>query len=145
MLIVIDTNLWISGLLWRGMPWRLLRLAEQGRVTLCMNPAMVTELAEVLTYERLQPRLQQLGLTPTELVAYVLTVASIFEVTESEEAPIVAADPDDDIFLHCAVAAGAAYVVSGDHHLLDLEMYAGIRILSVRDFLTREFPDLVIG
>jgi len=106
---------------------------------------MVAELAEVLTYERLQPRLQQLGLTPAELVAYVLTVASIFEVTESEESPIVAADPDDDIFLHCAVAAGAAYVVSGDHHLLDLEMYAGIRILSVRDFLTREFPDLVIG
>ena len=144
MLIVIDTNLWISGLLWRGMPWRLLRLAEQGRVTLCINPSMVAELAEVLTYERLQPRLQQLGLTPAELVAYVLTVASIFEVTESEESPIVAADPDDDIFLHCAVAAGAAYVVSGDHHLLDLEMYAGIRILTVRDFLTREFPDLVI-
>lgn len=145
MLIVIDTNLWISGLLWRGVPWRLLRLAEQGRVTLCMAPAMVTELAEVLTYERLQPRLRQLGLTPAELVAYVLTVASIFEVPESRDASIVAADPDDDIFLRCAVVAGAAYVVSGDHHLLDLERYAGIPILTVRDFLAREFPDLVIG
>jgi len=110
-----------------------------------MAPAMVTELAEVLTYERLQPRLRQLGLTPAELVAYVLTVASIFEVPESRDASIVAADPDDDIFLRCAVVAGAAYVVSGDHHLLDLERYAGIPILTVRDFLAREFPDLVIG
>ena len=144
MLVVIDTNLWVSGLLWRGMPWRLLRLAERGRVTLCMAPAMVAELAEVLTYERLQPRLQQLGLTPAALIAYVLNVASIFEVPESEKASIVVADPDDDIFLRCAVVAGAAYVVSGDHHLLDLENYAGVPIITVRDFLAREFPDLVI-
>jgi putative PIN family toxin of toxin-antitoxin system len=143
-LVVIDTNLWVSGLLWRGMPWRLLRLAERGRVTLCMAPAMVAELAEVLTYERLQPRLQQLGLTPAALIAYVLNVASIFEVPESEKASIVAADPDDDIFLRCAVVAGVAYVVSGDHHLLDLENYAGVPIITVRDFLAREFPDWVI-
>jgi putative PIN family toxin of toxin-antitoxin system len=144
-LVVIDTNLWVSGLLWRGMPWRLLRLAERGRVTLCMAPAMVAELAEVLTYERLQPRLQQLGLTPAALIAYVLNVASIFEVPESKKASIVVADPDDDVFLRCAVVAGAAYVVSGDHHLLDLENYAGVPIITVRDFLAREFPDLVIG
>jgi len=143
-LVVIDTNLWVSGLLWRGMPWRLLRLAERGRVTLCMAPAMVAELAEVFTYERLQPRLQQLGLTPAALIAYVLNVASIFEIPEFEKASIVVADPDDDIFLRCAVVAGAAYVVSGDHHLLDLENYAGVPIITVRDFLVREFPDLVI-
>jgi hypothetical protein len=34
-------------------------------------------------------------------------------------------------------------VISGDHHLLDLKKYAGIPIISVRDFLGREFPDLV--
>ena len=144
MLVVIYTNLWVSGLLWRGMPWRLLRLAEQGQVTLCTSPAMVAELAKVLTHERLQPRLQQLGLSPAALIAYVLNVASVFEVPEPDGSPIVASDPDDDIFLHCAVVAGAAYVVSGDHHLLDLENHAGVPILTVRDFLAREFPDLVI-
>ena len=142
--IVIDTNIWISGLLWRGMPWRLLRLAEQGQVTLSIAPAMVAELAEVLNYERLQPRLQQLSLTPAECVAYALTLVSIFEVPESNRPPTVAADPDDDIFLRCADVAGADYVISGDHHLLDLEVYAGIPILTVRDFFIREFPDLVL-
>jgi predicted nucleic acid-binding protein len=34
--IVIDTNIWVSGLLWRGLPWRLLRLAETGVVEICM-------------------------------------------------------------------------------------------------------------
>lgn len=144
MLIVIDTNLWVSGLLWRGMPWELLRLAEQGQVTLCITPEVVTELAQVLTYKRLQPRLRELGLTSTELITYVLTVASVFEMSEplaSGKAPIVIADPDDDIFLRCAAVADAAYVVSGDHHLLDLEEYASVPIVTVRDFFSREFPN----
>jgi len=75
--IVIDTNIWVSGLLWRAMPWNLLRLAGKGQVELCMAPAMVDELATVLTYERLQPRLEQLSLTPSELVVYTLNLASI--------------------------------------------------------------------
>ena len=53
------------------------------------------------------------------------------------------ADPDDDVFLRCAAVAGAAYVVSGDHHLLDLGAYADIPILTVREFLAQEFSDQV--
>jgi putative PIN family toxin of toxin-antitoxin system len=139
--IVIDTNIWVSGLLWRGMPWKLLCLAEEGKVELCMAPAMLDELAKVLSYERLQPRLMQLGLTPAELVACAMNLASIFEVPEGTR--IVVADPDDDIFLHCAAVADAAYVVSGDNHLLDLDTYADIPILAIRDFFAKEFPDQV--
>ena len=61
MRIVIDTNIWVSGLLWRGMPWKLLCLVEAGEVELCMAPSMFVELVKVLAYERLQPRLEQLG------------------------------------------------------------------------------------
>ncbi len=110
-----------------------------------MAPSMLAELAEVLDYDRLQPRLSQLGLAPSDLVAYAMSLASMFEVQVPEGDPVVAADPDDDIFLHCAVAVGAAYVVSGDRHLLALGEYAGIPILTVRDFLAREFPDQEAG
>jgi len=133
--IVIDTNLWVSGLLWRGAPWELLRLAEAGQVEICLAPSMLAELAQVLAYEKFRPRLAQLGLTISELVAYVLNLASVFELPEGKT--IVTADPDDDVFLRCAVAAGAAFVVSGDHHLLDMGNYSGIPILTVRDFFDR--------
>jgi len=136
--IVIDTNVWISGLLWKGQPWELLRLAEAGEIELCVAPTMIEELARVLTYEKFQPRLEQLGLSSAELLAYAIDLASVFDVLQ--EGPlIVAADPDDDVFLHCAIVVRAAYVVSGDHHLLDLENYADIPILTVHDFLAREF------
>lgn len=51
MRIVLDTNVWISGLLWRGLPWKLLRLAEARQVEICMAPPMLEELERVLTYQ----------------------------------------------------------------------------------------------
>jgi uncharacterized protein len=63
-----------------------------------------------------------------------MSIVSIFEVAGG--APIVLADPDDDIFVRCAQVAEASYVVSGDHHLLDLGKYGEICIITVvRDFL----------
>lgn len=67
MRLVIDTNLWISGLLWRGLPWQLLKLAEAGLVELCMTPPMVSELAEVLAYPKLASRLEQFDVTAEDL------------------------------------------------------------------------------
>jgi len=72
--IVIDTNIWISGLLWRGDAWRLLNLAEQGRVELCVAYPMLLELEEVLAYERFQPRLETLQQTPAQLAVYALSL-----------------------------------------------------------------------
>jgi predicted nucleic acid-binding protein len=73
------------------------------------------------------------------LIAYAIHLASVFDAPEGE--PIVTDDPDDDVFLRCAIAAGAAYIVSGDRHLLDIGRYADIPILTVRDFLAQAFPD----
>ena len=136
MRVVIDTNIWVSGLLWRGRPWELLRLAKAGQLELCLTPSMLAELAATLDYEKLRPRLTQLGLTHADLMAYVISLACVFETVEGDT--IVTADPDDDVFLRCAVTAGATWIVSGDHHLLDLGQYAGIPILTVREFLERQ-------
>ena len=75
----------------------------------------------------------QLGLHPEELVVYVLNLAVLFELPPVlSETPIVVVDPGDDMFISCAIAAGALYLVSGDHHLLDLKRYIGISILTLR-------------
>jgi putative PIN family toxin of toxin-antitoxin system len=139
MRVVIDTNLWISGLLWHGRPGEVLRLAEAGELELCIAPSMIEELAQVLAYEKFQPRLQQLRLSPTEILTYAVDLSLVFDLPDPT-AVIVTADPTDDVFLRCAVAAGAVYVLSGDHHLLDLKQYMSIPILTVHDFLSREFP-----
>ncbi len=46
-------------------------------------------------------------------------------------------DPDDDIFVHAAIAGGASYIVSGDPHFLRVGSYRGINMISPREFSSR--------
>lgn len=77
--------------------------------------------------------------TPDDLVA------AIVHLTTTVESPIVdtvvVADPSDDIFLACANAAGAKYLVTGDRHLLNVQNWRGIQIVTVNDFLEEHFPE----
>ena len=45
-------------------------------------------------------------------------------------------DLDDDMFIKCAMTANAHVIVSGNHHLLELREYAGIRLLSAAEFIS---------
>ncbi len=56
-------------------------------------------------------------------------------VRPTEQLAVVVDDPDDDRILECAVAAGSDYIVSGDHHLLSLGSYRGIKIIRVAEFM----------
>ncbi len=48
---------------------------------------------------------------------------------------VIEADPSDTKFLECALEGQANFIVSGDHHLLDLKSYQGIEIVRVSEFL----------
>jgi putative PIN family toxin of toxin-antitoxin system len=125
--VVFDTNVWISGLLWRGKPYQCLLLAHTGVVQVVYCPQMLAELSRKLcqtfrfSEDRLQAVLYDIG-----------RVAERVEITGSLH--VVASDPSDDMFIECALAAGARTIVSDDHHLLDLAMYEGIAIVSSTDF-----------
>ncbi|MDA0241807.1 MAG: putative toxin-antitoxin system toxin component, PIN family [Chloroflexi bacterium] len=134
--IVIDTNIWVSGLLWKGQAWELLKLAETGVITLYIAYPMLLELEEVLNYERFASRLRILGVTPSQLTAYALSLAVALDISRPP-LPIVKADPDDDLFLVCAIQAKADYLVTNDRHLLTLKRYQTVSIIRLEDFLPK--------
>ncbi len=51
---------------------------------------------------------------------------------------IIKKDPTDNIFLACAKDGKADYIVSGDHHLLDLKIFLQTLIVSPKEFLRLE-------
>lgn len=51
---VLDTNVLISGILWRGVPFQLLRWAEQGRLTIYSSLDIMAEVYRVLHYTKFQ-------------------------------------------------------------------------------------------
>lgn len=56
-------------------------------------------------------------------------------VEDLPQVDTIKADPDDAIFLATAFGGNADYIVSGDHHLLDVGEYKGIQILTPAAFL----------
>ena len=45
---VVDTNVLLSGLFWRGRPHALIEQVRAGTLTLISSPALLAELAEVM-------------------------------------------------------------------------------------------------
>ncbi len=136
--VVLDTNVWVSGLLWRGAPWQVLRLAEDGQITIWAAAAIMQEVQDTLQYPRLQPRRLTLGLEVADLMAHALALTSLVEVMDIPA--VVTDDPDDDIFLACAQTVTATYLISGDRHLLALGAQQDFTIVQPHIFLARAFP-----
>jgi len=130
--VVPDTNITVSATFWRGHPRRIFNLARRGRVTLLWSGAIEAEFVRVLSYPKFD-------LSAGEILPIARHIRRLVELVEvSSKVDVVKDDPTDNVFLECAVDGAANYVVSGDHHLLALGEYQGIRILSARDFLLAE-------
>lgn len=128
MRVVADTNIVVSGLLWRGNPRRVLNAAREGKITLYTSAVLLAELEDVLGRERLSKRLKAANVSVSDLVLGYAALASVIEPAEIE--PVVIVDPDDDAAIACAVAAGCEVIVSGDSDLLELKQYQEIRVLT---------------
>lgn len=132
MKIVVDTNVWVSALINpNGTPAKIVN--HPIPFDLLTSAAILAELERVLHYDRIKKRYQ---LTDAAITDYLLTVrldSEVIDVTQQVNA--VERDPDDNKVLACAMQANADYIVSGDPHLVDLESYQGIPIITPRAFL----------
>lgn len=70
MRIVLDVNVWISGLLWGGVPGQILRLARNQQIAIFTSDTLFLELETTLRHANFQPRIQQRGYT----VEYLMSV-----------------------------------------------------------------------
>ncbi len=61
MRLVLDTNVVVSGLLWGGVPRRLLDLGRDGRVMLFTSSVLLDELADVLPRDRFRQLLSRVA------------------------------------------------------------------------------------
>ena len=130
--IVLDTNITISAFFWKGYPRVVYDLAREGKVTLLSSLKMEAEFIRVLAYSRF-------GLTPAEIVPIVNNLREYVQFIEiKSKVDVVKEDLTDNIFLECALDGKADYLISGDHHLLNIGSYEGIQIIRAKDFLIKE-------
>ncbi len=131
---VLDANVLVSAILSpRGSPTRVLQALEREEFQVVVSEATVEELGRVLLYPKIRGRL---GWTSEQAREFVENVAKIAILTPGKvRLHVVAEDPADDRYLECAAEGDAEYLVSGDAHLLRLEVFEGIRIVTASEFL----------
>ena len=125
--VVYDTNVLVSGLLWKGPPHKLLRLVDDGRVFLCLNESMLQEFRDVIHRPLFVPHLERLGFDPADLFTLIVEKAHLFE--DIDIPATIKGDPDDDHVLACALASHASFIVTGDKLLLNQKQFGRTRII----------------
>jgi uncharacterized protein len=127
--IVVDTNILISAFLFGGKPEMVLDRALSGHVSLVASRDIFDELEGVLCGKKFRypPKIARSIVRELEAMCEI--------VTPTRTLAVVKADPYDNMILECAVEARVDYVVSGDSHLLKLERFEDIPILSPAQFL----------
>ena len=130
---VIDTNVLLSGLLWRGAPHALIEHVRAGTLAMVSSPVLLAELAEVISRAKFDEILARSNTSRERSLAEMRQLAEVI-VPPPLPQP-VCRDPDDDHVLACALAAQADMIVSGDPDLLDLREYQSIRIVATAEAL----------
>jgi len=115
-------------MLWRGAPYRCLLVSRAGLVDLILSPPILEELRRVLV-----AKFQHSAAEADEALSVIRETSTVIDIPGRLQ--VVKDDPEDDKFIETAQVAGAEYLISGDRHLLALETYAGLSVISARTFL----------
>lgn len=132
MRVVLDTNVLVSALIVKaGKPAQIMR--HTSAFTLLLTDEILAETAEVLGRKHIR---QRYPVTDADVNAYLRSLRAVGTVIKVEvQVDIITRDPEDNRVLALAQAGGADYIVSGDPHLTELGIYAGIPILTPAQFL----------
>ncbi|HEV2446486.1 MAG TPA: putative toxin-antitoxin system toxin component, PIN family [Candidatus Sulfopaludibacter sp.] len=135
MRIVLDTNILVRAAGdEQGLAGHLLQEIISGPHILVVSPYILSEIARVLSYPRLQARWQLSEMTIAEFVNRLGEFAQIVLTTTPDR--VVAADPDDDPIVQTAVLGKADFLCTRDSHVLDatvVEYCATYRIKVTND------------
>lgn len=132
---VIDVNVLIAGLLWHGAPHILLSQVRGAAIGLVSSPALMAELADVLSRPKFDAVLARSNSSRAQSLAELSQLAEIVEPPPL--ALPVCRDPDDDAVLALARAARVELIISGDKDLLVLQVFEGIPIVGPAEALLR--------
>lgn len=126
--IVIDTNVFVSAIVFGGQPRKLINLIADDVLTLVTAEELVTELRRIVISKF--PEFIE-DLTKVEkLLESDATWVRLGKVTVE-----VSRDSGDDKFIEVAVLGNCHYIISGDKDLLDIKEYNNIKIVTVSEFL----------
>ena len=133
MRVVLDTNVLISATFWNGDSSRILDKVERKEIELIISKETLEEFIAVLGYKEIQDKVKDKYLEMKRTVEKIISISTIVE--PHQKFKIIEDDPDDDKFLDCAIEGNVEFIISQDRHLLKLQEFEGIKIITPSEFL----------
>jgi putative PIN family toxin of toxin-antitoxin system len=135
-MIVVDANVVLAALRSsQGASHRLLREMLMGRIPFAVSPAVALEYEDVLKRPGILGGNFWIGDDEIDTVLDALFAKSHLVSPFFRFRPFLA-DPKDDIYIECALAAGATLIVSNDRHFRHPAVAAfGMSVMKAGDYL----------
>ncbi len=134
MKVVLDTNVWLSGIFWDGEASKIIEKAEKDNIQILISEDILSEIVNVLNKEsKFQKYILNLKLSIEDLLRTILSISTLIEIKSKLD--VIKADPKDNIILEAAIDGKVDYVISYDNHLLNMIEFRGIKIISPGEFL----------
>ncbi|UCH93152.1 MAG: putative toxin-antitoxin system toxin component, PIN family [Candidatus Aminicenantes bacterium] len=142
MKIVIDTNVVISGIFWKGPSNEILRLIEtKDNLQFVQSPETYKELEEVIKRGKFAEIIKKRKLNIDTILESLVTICRFYHIStntiEKAKREVSIEDADDLKFIELAIEAEADFIISGDPHLIKIRKYQNIKILKPREFLEK--------
>jgi uncharacterized protein len=128
--VTLDSNVYLSGLVFPGTPKRILEMAIEGGIEVAISDPIIAEVRRHL--------LGKFGWSEERVADAIETISEFAtHVTPTKTLEAVPRDLDDNRILECAVSGGSEIIVTGDLDLLTLGSFRGIKMMTVSDFLAQ--------
>ena len=130
MKIVLDTNVFISGLFWEGnFCSQIISRWRNGDFELVSSKEIIEELVKTLKNFKI-------SMSEEMIQEWInLIIKNAIFVEPSERIEIIKEDLSDNKFLEAAIAGNVDFIVSQDKHLLKLREYQNVKIIKPEEAL----------
>lgn len=128
--VCIDTNIWISGIMFSGKPAEVVTAALNRKFDLILSTIILEEIEKNLIGKFKFSRKNT-----QKLINRILQVADLYEPYGTIR--LISDNHPDNLILETASMGRARFLVTGDkEHLLPLKIYKHVKIVDAAGFLT---------
>ena len=126
--VTLDSNVIISALISPGTSRKVLDLVHRGEIELFISPHILQETAGVLQ--------EKFTWDPGVIKVALAEIKKLgITVNPGKRLFVIKDDESDNRIVECAVAGNVDFLITGDHHILSVKEYAGIKFIKPGDLL----------
>lgn len=125
--VVLDTNVFISALIFTGKPAQLFELLIEKKYFVVISPTLLAELIDVLK--------KKFRFNEERLLTVEKDITALCNMVHPKNSLNILKDIADNRVLEAAVEGKCKYIVTGDKQFLKIKKHRGINIITSSEFL----------